>query len=308
MNPATLSRARENIKNELTRRQLAHERYVESLYARLPELRDLDILMKTTMLDGITAVLRENTDPAEAVNAAAKENLGAQEKRRKLLERQQIDPASLEPPVLCARCEDKLSVGGNPCTCVANEASRLQIASLSRKIDMDSMNFDRFGSILETFENSGERQIIQELYDTLSAYARDFSLASRSLMLDDDYPKPGKCFFCASILREVTKKGYWAEYDPASRILAVLEAEKFDRLRDTDGDPRRFFDCDLLVVDDFGAEYVTPFAKAALYELVGARLSERRPTIISSALTFDELAARYTPGLSERIKAGFKMI
>ena len=59
-------------------------------------------------------------------------------------------------------------------------------------------------------------------------------------------------------------------------------------------------ECDLLVIDDLGAEMSTAFTKSVLYNLVNTRLLTRKPTIINTNLSMKEIEQRYTPRISSR--------
>ena len=57
---------------------------------------------------------------------------------------------------------------------------------------------------------------------------------------------------------------------------------------------------ELLVLDDLGAERATPWAEEKLYQLVSLRFDARRPTVITTSSSLDELAAS-RPGIHARV-------
>ena len=59
--------------------------------------------------------------------------------------------------------------------------------------------------------------------------------------------------------------------------------------------------CDLLVLDDLGAEMPSAFSKAALYNLVNTRMLSKKPTIINTNLTMKEIAERYSERVASRL-------
>ena len=63
--------------------------------------------------------------------------------------------------------------------------------------------------------------------------------------------------------------------------------------------------CDLLVLDDLGMEFDTPFSRACLYNVLNARLLEGRPTVVSTNLSFSALQERYGDQIASRISGGF---
>ena len=73
-------------------------------------------------------------------------------------------------------------------------------------------------------------------------------------------------------------------------------------------DARRYLSCDLLILDDLGSELTTPFVQSALYELVNSRLSTRRHTVISSNLTMEAAAKRYSPAIVSRLEGEYHVL
>ena len=70
----------------------------------------------------------------------------------------------------------------------------------------------------------------------------------------------------------------------------------------------RVLACDLLILDDLGTEMVTPFVQSALYQIVNTRLMERRSTIISTNLSPEKIAQRYSPQIASRIEGEYQLL
>ena len=65
-------------------------------------------------------------------------------------------------------------------------------------------------------------------------------------------------------------------------------------------------ECDLLILDDLGTEFLSQFVTSMLYNIINTRLLEGRPTIISTNLTFQEISKRYTDRLASRLFGGYE--
>ena len=65
-------------------------------------------------------------------------------------------------------------------------------------------------------------------------------------------------------------------------------------------------DCDLLILDDLGTEFATPFYTSTLYDLINTRLLAGRPTIVSTNLNVEEIAKRYSPQIASRFEGNFR--
>ena len=57
-----------------------------------------------------------------------------------------------------------------------------------------------------------------------------------------------------------------------------------------------------------GSELTTPFVQSALYELVNSRLSAQRHTVISSNLSMEEAARRYSPAVASRLEGEYHVL
>ena len=56
--------------------------------------------------------------------------------------------------------------------------------------------------------------------------------------------------------------------------------------------------CDLLILDDLGAERTTPFAQEFVYAVVDGRYNARKPMVVSTNLTRSELV--HTPDITQQ--------
>ena len=101
-------------------------------------------------------------------------------------------------------------------------------------------------------------------------------------------------------------------YDTAGNIFAQFELKKFQRdtqdAQEAKDETRRYLNCDLLILDDLGSELTTQFTQSALYELVNTRLVAGRCTVISSNLSMDEAARRYSPQIASRLAGEYHVL
>ena len=85
--------------------------------------------------------------------------------------------------------------------------------------------------------------------------------------------------------------------------MSRLEKERFSNQRDNEygGSEQALLECDLLIIDDLGAEFSTQFTVSALYNIINTRMMSRLPVIISTNLMPDELERKYTQRITSRI-------
>ncbi len=81
-------------------------------------------------------------------------------------------------------------------------------------------------------------------------------------------------------------------------MLDCFEAEKFGKGKaDTD----IFLECDFLIIDDLGAEFQSSFSAACLYHVINSRINRKKPFIISTNYSLEEIEEIYDARLSSRI-------
>ena len=88
--------------------------------------------------------------------------------------------------------------------------------------------------------------------------------------------------------------GYDVVYDTAQNILSEFEYERFGRGYNTDAEDRRtdkYFECDLLIVDDLGTELTNNFTVSSLYNLINTRINAGKP-MMAVKMWLTSMAAR----------------
>ena len=64
--------------------------------------------------------------------------------------------------------------------------------------------------------------------------------------------------------------------------------------------------CDLLILDDLGTEFASPFYTSCLYNLINSRMLSGRPTIVSTNLERADMLDRYGEQITSRINGTFQ--
>ncbi len=110
----------------------------------------------------------------------------------------------------------------------------------------------------------------------------------------------------------VSEQGYAVVYDTAANILSRFETRKFAGMgrepSQAEADTRRYLTCDLLILDDLGSEFTSPFVQAALSELINTRLIEGKRTVISSNLNLEGVRQRYSPQVASRLEGEYLLM
>ena len=144
------------------------------------------------------------------------------------------------------------------------------------------------------------RERMEGILAFCKGYADDFDRSSQSILMLGETGL-GKTHLSLSIAGEVISRGYNAVYNSAQNIFTELNKEHFGRSDISFSYEAMILDCDLLVIDDLGAEFATQFTNAALYNIINTRINYSLPTIINTNLSLKELEEKYTRRISSRI-------
>ena len=312
-----LRRATERLDRERRERQERTERLRALAYSRQPALEKLDRELQGTMAQLVAAALRQGEDPAQAVRQVRDHNLALQRERAGLLAGLGLAEDVLDDRPACPLCNDTGWQGARMCRCLRELCTQEQIAELSKLLDLGEQSFETFqvdyySDVYWPDKGTSPRERMEMIKDICYNYAVKFDrFFTKNLFLSGP-PGLGKTFLSACIARTVSEGGHSVVYDTAANIFAQFEARKFQR-DSQDGqeardETRRYLNCDLLILDDLGSELTTQFTQSVLYELINSRLVAGRHTVISSNLSMEEAARRYSPQIASRLEGEYHVL
>ena len=106
------------------------------------------------------------------------------------------------------------------------------------------------------------------------------------------------------------ERGFDVVYDTAQNVLADFEYERFGRHGEPEaGEPPRtskYFECELLIIDDLGTEVANQFTVSCLYNIINTRVNKHLPTIINTNLGREDLRRRYADRITSRLFGEFR--
>lgn len=304
---SVLQRAQARLDEEREQNELNNEARIAAIYERLPRLREIERELRKTAARVCAASFRAGEDGGRTIQRLKEENLSLQRERDWILESSDIDPEDLEAAPICPVCGGTGWRGAVMCDCLKELCRQEQKKELSMLLGTGRESFERFRLDVYPDAFSAElgtspRELMQSVLNKAVRYAQTFSPASRSLFF---YGATGlgKTFLSGCIAKAVAEKGYSVCYVSAGRLFSDFETQKF-RPDGTDL-TKRYFDCDLLILDDLGTEMTTQFTVSALYQIINERLMESKPVILSSNIPLEELEARYSAQIASRLLGAY---
>ncbi len=283
----------------------------DEAYAKIPELINIDREISSAGAQVIRAIgMGENAQ--SYIEELSKKNLASQQRRKDILKENGYPENYLDADYHCKKCRDTGFVSGVMCDCYKELLRDTAIAELSEFSINGCSTFERFNvnyypDVLDEASGINLRERMTDVLNFCKSYAEDFGTDSPSLLF---YGATGlgKTHLSLAIAAEAVKKGYGVIYGSAQNLMSRLEKEHFSNNRNSnefEGSEQAMLECDLLVIDDLGAEFSTQFTVAELYNIVNTRMMSRLPVIISTNLFPDELEKRYTQRITSRIVGNY---
>ena len=310
-----MHRAMQRFEEDRQAREARFQQRRETVFRRQPRLREVEAELRSTMSRIIADALRRGTDPRPAVERLRDENLGLQAEKRALLAGMGLPEDCLEEQPQCPLCGDTGYRNGQVCRCLRKYYAEEQTRELSRMLDLGNQSFDTFSldwysdRVTDGQRRSARSHMEERVYNSCAEFAHGFGRRPQNLLLFGA-PGLGKTHLSAAIAREVSRKGFSVVYDTAAHVFGRFETQKFGREEgdEVSSDVGRVLNADLLILDDLGTEMTTAFVQSALYQIVNTRLMEKRSTIISTNLSPEKLAQRYTPQIASRIEGEYQLL
>ncbi len=286
------------------RRQSAMEaadaRQIE-LYAALPEVEAIDRELSRTGLMIMEEIAKGKLGLAERLDNIRLDNLDLQAQREACLIRAGYPADYDQPKFVCPACKDTGYIGQKMCSCLKAALSEEGMKRAGLAHLFETQRFDTF--VLDYYRNDPRiYRTMQNYLEICRRYAQRFDKDTKASLLLCGGTGLGKTHLSTAIAGEVVKKGFDVLYESAPNLLSAFEAERFGRsLTASVADTSRYLNCDLLVIDDLGAELSNQFTVGVLYNLLNTRIVACRPTVISTNLTPEEIRTRYTDRIASRL-------
>lgn len=305
-----VQRARARLAQAKEDRESENRQHLAEAYARVPRIREIDILLRRTMAMAAQAVFASGGDVQTAMAEAKQQNQSLQQERAWLIDTN-FEEGFLDETPICDRCGGTGYMGSTMCECLAElcrQEQKKELTLLSGgKENFSQFRLDYYPDRVDPKLGVSPRAIMERNLRTCRTYANTFSSGSGNLLLNGGTGL-GKTFLSACIARSVADKGFSVIYETASHLFNKLEQAKFNPSDETRHEAAKLSACDLLIVDDLGTEMPGQFVTAALYSLLNDRLLAGKPMIISTNLNVDEIQRRYSPQIASRLQGSFHQL
>ena len=304
-NAENYKRIAAQFKDKSIRAQQAADARKEELHQRLPQIAEIDRALATTGLRIMREALNGKEGLQERVRRLEEGNNLLLEARAEILRASGYPEDYSDVHYECNECMDTGFLNGKMCKCLRTALNYAGYESSGVLKLIEKQNFETFD--LKYYEGN-ERRNMENIFHRALTYAASFNGQTMKNLLFMGTTGLGKTHLSSAIAKVVIDNGYDVLYESAQQIFADFEAERFGRVPHGENRTSRYFECDLLIIDDLGTEMPGQFTTAALYSLVNDRLLAGKPMIVSTNLNIDEISKRYSPQIASRLQGSFQLL
>ena len=282
-------------------REKADERRLE-LYSKYPEIKSIDSVLSGTCGE-IMSIIKSDKGDADAKIAILKErNDGLLAKRAEFLVSNGYPADYSDVKYECEKCGDTGYVGTKMCDCMKKalvlagyESSGL--GGLIRTQSFENFSLDYYN------DDKSNRDNIEMFLNALERFASNFNADTYRNYLLLGGTGLGKTHLSTAVAKKVIERGYDVMYVSAVGMMGEFEARHFRTgMSDgSSGDIERYYNSDLLIIDDLGTEMINQFTVSRLYDVINSRINNRKCTFINTNLSKKDIEAKYSERITSRL-------
>lgn len=288
------------------RREDARHRVEENkkqVFAVIPEYRTIenkivDLAMESAVkaIDGDESAVSFLRDEIDSLTS----------KQRALLKENGFADDFLEVKYACPDCRDTgYTDDGRKCHCL----TQTMIRHLYRQSNIEEvLKRENFDTLRYDIYTDSECEKMKPIIDRCRRFADDFGRRYENILLLGSVGV-GKTFLTNCMAKQIIDNGYSVIYFTSMRLFDTLSRELYKKEEDGSRDIREdIYTCDLLIIDDLGTESVSSFVAQRLFDIVNERDLRKKPCVISTNLSFEELDRRYSERNFSRIFGNYEIL
>jgi len=309
---AVVKKVRDEFENKRSFAVNTAAEHQKQVYLKCPVVREIDLALSQTGMNVFRAAVDGSDGLEEKIKLVRRENEELQKQKRELLKMSGFPTDYTDIKYECEKCSDTGFVGVEMCSCMRKALSKEAYSCSGLGKYLDSQTFDNFSLMFYSDTSAGgkpsPREAMRSIAEKAKQYVKDFGKEGKeSNLLFVGKTGLGKTHITTAIAKGIIDKGFDVVYDSAQNVIRAFEQQKFEKDEAAKVDVNRFFDCDLLIIDDLGTEFRNTFTQSALYNLINTRLNGAKAMIISTNL--DEIALfrkNYDDRITSRLIGNFR--
>lgn len=317
-NQQNYRRIRQEYKTKYLRAREDAERRRREIELLIPEVLNIHRELSGVGLEIMRVSLEHAEDDAAreaAIAVLRKKNEALLARRSDLLIAAGYSPNYTELRYECDKCNDTGFLDDTSmCDCMKTQLRMAGYESSGLGNLLRTQSFDNYS--LDYFKNDEKTyRTMSTILRMLQHWAANFTLGDATHPASDNLlliggTGLGKTHLSTAVAKTVLDGGHDVLYTTAVGMVSAFEAERFGNSIGPSDETSldRYYNVDLLIIDDLGTEVANQFTVSALYNVINTRMNLRRPTIISTNLMQEELRRRYWDRITSRLFGEYRVL
>ncbi len=279
----------------------------QELRVAIPEIARIDKELSLTGLEIFSATL-SGVDVEKRLAEIRAKNEALQQRRAEVLKENGYPVDYSDVKYECPHCGDTGFIENKMCSCMKEALTLAGIESSGFANLIKEQKFDNF-SLDYYKKNAAHHEMMSKNFEFFKKYAQNFDPKTSPSVLIMGGTGLGKTHLSSAVAREVIEKGNDVFYTGAIDLFSEFEIQRFKSYNNEPNELiERYYECDLLIIDDLGTEMINQFSISTLYNLLNDRLSRKKPTIISTNLSKDDIQKKYNDRIQSRIFCEYRIM
>ena len=294
-----------NIREHETKELQKRKAEINRLY---PDILDIDTKIQKLSLQ-LSLVILKSKNPDYDLKEYKNQIMDLKAKKYEMLVSKGYDPEFLNLHYKCAKCQDTGYIGTDKCTCFKDKLISLYyenslLQDILRTKNFDSFNINLFTTRREGTEKYSSRKNMENILEYVrNDYIPNFKFSNSNLLFFGT-PGSGKSFLSYCIAKELLDAGYLVIYKTADELINDLRDVRFNHNTKLE---EILVDCDLLIIDDLGAEQKSEFSITELFNLLNKKLLKNKKMLVSTNLVLPSISKIYSERIYSRLVGEFKL-
>lgn len=291
--------------------ETARDKTVRDIYAKYPRLKAIRNEINILGFENAKKIMANPKDSKKLNEDFNKKLKALEEEKKKIIKENNIPQDYEIPKYSCEKCRDTGYVGNEKCECFKNKLikaayEKSNLGNLIGGQSFENFSLDYYSLRKKAGEMMSERENMRDILNECIIFCKDFDKNEKNLLFIGK-PGLGKTFLSNCIAKEILNQGKTVIYIRATSLFNSYEDYRFGRK--TDGfDYDKFYNADLLIIDDLGTENITKSGVSFFFDLLNERLDRNKKIIINSNFSMNEISRTYSARITSRFYEHFRIL
>ena len=294
--------------NDKQKNQAEYMRRHSEVYEKVPRIKEIDDTLSQSGIEMVRLALDKAGDIKEKHEQYRQKIRALTAEKLDLLEENGYDKTYLDPIYTCKECMDTGLVNNKKCRCFMRRLVMQNYKQSGAEQILKKENINKF-----TYDVYSKKAVGNKV----SPYENAKEITAHLKRLIDNYPKKpiniifagptgtGKTFLCNCAAKKMLDMGCSLYYTGAFALFSDLADIHFDK--ETEADKELILGCDVLVIDDLGAEIPTKITPNLMLDLIEQRSRRGLSTFITTNCSIDMLFKNYGERIGSRFVKDYKI-